>query len=137
MNIIIEPLIDKGWEKERAIERARELFKLFDIPQNLHDAFPLTFSGGEKQRINLMRTLIDSPELLILDEPTASLDSKNRKIILSILKELKNQGISMIGIFHNMEELEELADNIFNLEREYKEEKKDEFILANNNKFEI
>lgn len=137
MNIIIEPLIDKGWEKDRAIDRAKELFKLFDIPANLHDAFPLTFSGGEKQRINLMRTLIDSPELLILDEPTASLDSKNRKIILNILKELKNQGISMIGIFHNMEELEELSDNIFHIERNSREEKKDDYILSKEKKFEF
>lgn len=117
MNVVIEPLIDKGWKKDDAIERARELFQLFDIPKNLWDAFPSTFSGGEKQRINLMRTLIDSPELLLLDEPTASLDRKNRGIILGIIKELKKQNITIIGIFHNPEELEMMSDEILALDQ--------------------
>ena len=117
MNIVIEPLIDRGWEKERAILRATELFRLFDIPKNLWDAFPSTFSGGEKQRINIMRTLIDCPELLLLDEPTASLDKKNRSIIMNIVMELKKQNISMIGIFHDPQELESFSDEILPLDR--------------------
>lgn len=110
MDIIIEPLIDQNWSIADAKERAANLFHLFDIPENLWDAYPSTFSGGEKQRINLARTLIDSPELLLLDEPTASLDKKNRRIIINILKKMKHQGISMIGIFHDPEELDELSD---------------------------
>ncbi len=117
MNVVIEPLIDRGWKRDDAIDRATELFTIFDIPKNLWDAFPSTFSGGEKQRINLMRTLIDSPELLLLDEPTASLDRKNRTIILDIVKELKKQHISIIGIFHNPEELEMLSDDILVLDQ--------------------
>ena len=117
MDVVIDPLIDRGWQKEKAIERAKELFKLFDIPENLWDAYPSTFSGGEKQRINLMRTLIDCPEILLLDEPTASLDKKNRSLIIDIFKELKLQNITMIGIFHDPCELEMLSDNIINLER--------------------
>jgi alpha-D-ribose 1-methylphosphonate 5-triphosphate synthase subunit PhnL len=118
MNVVIEPLIDKGWQKERAMARARALFQLFDIPANLWDAYPSTFSGGEKQRINLMRTLIDCPEILLLDEPTASLDRNNRDIILNIIQELKRQQITMIGIFHNPDELALLSDEILPLERE-------------------
>ncbi|MFH2129530.1 MAG: ATP-binding cassette domain-containing protein [bacterium] len=117
MNIVIEPLIDRGWEAERAIERAKALFLLFDIPHNLWDAYPSTFSGGEKQRINIMRTLIDCPEFLLLDEPTASLDKKNRAIILDIIKELKTQEITIIGIFHDPEELDLLADKTLPLDR--------------------
>jgi alpha-D-ribose 1-methylphosphonate 5-triphosphate synthase subunit PhnL len=117
INIVIEPLIDRGWKKEDAMERAEMLFQLFDIPKNLWDAYPSTFSGGEKQRINLMRTLIDCPEVLLLDEPTASLDRNNRAIILNIIKELKIQGITMIGIFHDPAELEMLADEILPLDR--------------------
>jgi alpha-D-ribose 1-methylphosphonate 5-triphosphate synthase subunit PhnL len=124
MNVVTEPLIEKAWEKERAFARAGELFRLFDIPRNLWDAYPSTFSGGEKQRVNLMRTLIDCPELILLDEPTASLDKKNRGIILDILKELKKQNVTMIGIFHDPEELHALADEILQLKRpdEYAEE---------------
>ena len=117
MNIVIEPLIDRGWEKEKAMERAKALFQIFDIPQNLWDAFPSTFSGGEKQRLNLMRTLIDCPEILLLDEPTASLDRNNREIILNIIKELKKQHITMIGIFHDPAELGMLSDEILPLDR--------------------
>jgi alpha-D-ribose 1-methylphosphonate 5-triphosphate synthase subunit PhnL len=117
MNVVIEPLIDKGWQKERAMARAEALFQLFDIPANLWDAYPSTFSGGEKQRINLMRTLIDCPEILLLDEPTASLDRNNREIIIGIIQELKRQQITMIGIFHNPDELALLADEILPLDR--------------------
>jgi alpha-D-ribose 1-methylphosphonate 5-triphosphate synthase subunit PhnL len=117
MDVIIEPLIDKGWDKEQAVARASELFHLLGIPSNLWDAYPSTFSGGEKQRINIMRTLIDCPELVLLDEPTASLDHKNRRIVIETIKKMKEQGISMIGIFHNQKELEELADQIIYLEK--------------------
>jgi alpha-D-ribose 1-methylphosphonate 5-triphosphate synthase subunit PhnL len=117
LNVVIEPLCDRGWEVEKARERAKTLFQLFDIPRNLWDAYPSTFSGGEKQRINLMRTLIDCPELLLLDEPTASLDRHNRDIILSIVQELKKQNITMIGIFHDHDELEMLSDDILPLDR--------------------
>jgi alpha-D-ribose 1-methylphosphonate 5-triphosphate synthase subunit PhnL len=117
MNVVTEPLMDRGWEKERAVARASELFRLFDIPRNLWDAYPSTFSGGEKQRVNIMRTLIDCPEILLLDEPTASLDRKNKDIILGILKEMKKQDITMIGIFHDPEELHALADEVLLLER--------------------
>ncbi|MBN2735894.1 MAG: ATP-binding cassette domain-containing protein [Spirochaetales bacterium] len=142
MNLVIEPLIDKGWLKDDAIQRASELFKLFDIPGNLWDAYPSTFSGGEKQRINLMKTLIDCPEILLLDEPTASLDARNRGIILEIVKELKKQNITMLGIFHDQMEMETLADEILAIKRpgeyhdethsadiEVKQEAKKEFIF--------
>jgi alpha-D-ribose 1-methylphosphonate 5-triphosphate synthase subunit PhnL len=117
LNVVIEPLLGRGWEKAKAEARAAELFRLFDIPANLWDAYPSTFSGGEKQRLNLMRTLIDCPELLLLDEPTASLDKKNRGLIIDILRELKKQRVTMIGIFHDPEELALLADEVLSLER--------------------
>jgi alpha-D-ribose 1-methylphosphonate 5-triphosphate synthase subunit PhnL len=117
INVVIEPLIDRGWKIKNAMERAKALFRAFDIPQNLWDAFPSTFSGGEKQRLNLMRTLIDCPEILLLDEPTASLDRNNREIILKIIQELKKKEITMIGIFHDPAELEMLADEILSMDR--------------------
>lgn len=135
MDVVIEPLIDRGWVRDDAIDRATELFKLFGIPENLWDAYPSTFSGGEKQRINLMRTLIDSPELLLLDEPTASLDRNNRTIILDIVKELKNQNITIIGIFHNPQELEMMSDDILALDHQnhYSEAEHQHHGIENNN----
>ena len=133
LNVVIEPLIDRGWQYEPARERAIALFQLFGIPKNLWDAFPSSFSGGEKPRINLMRTLIDCPEILLLDEPTASLDQKNREIIMNIVQELKKQDITMIGIFHNPRELETLSDDILPLDRpqSYRKDKDYENLITN------
>jgi alpha-D-ribose 1-methylphosphonate 5-triphosphate synthase subunit PhnL len=117
MDIVIEPLMVKGWKKEDACDRAEELFRLFDISENLWDAFPSTFSGGEKQRINLMRSLIDCPEIMLLDEPTASLDAKNRDIFLDIIRQMKQQKITIIGIFHNETDLEMLADDFLYMKK--------------------
>lgn len=117
MDVVIEPLLDKGWGREEAQERARELFRLFDFPENLWDAFPSTFSGGERQRINLIRLLINSPELVLLDEPTASLDAKSRKIILDIIKEMTQRRITILCVFHNEPVLERLAHDILDMDR--------------------
>ncbi|MEJ5273847.1 MAG: ATP-binding cassette domain-containing protein, partial [Spirochaetota bacterium] len=96
IDIVIEPLLDKGWDRDSAIIKAKELFKRFEIDKSLWDAFPSTFSGGEKQRINLIKAFIDKPEIILLDEPTASLDQKNRSETLEIIKEFKKEKISMI-----------------------------------------
>lgn len=116
MHVVIEPLIDKGWEFEKARNEAEKLFIKFGIPKKLWDAFPSTFSGGEKQRINMLRAVIDTPELMLLDEPTASLDLKNRTIILDVLKELKKGSTTFIGVFHDMKEMELLADEIIEMQ---------------------
>ena len=116
VDVVIEPLLDKGWGREEAQERARELFSLFDFPENLWDAFPSTFSGGEKQRINLIRSLINSPELVLLDEPTVSLDVRSRGIILDIIKEMTRRKITILCVFHNEPELERLADDILDMD---------------------
>lgn len=116
VNVVIEPLLDKGWGREEAQGRAKELFRLFDFPENLWDAFPSTFSGGEKQRINLIRCLINSPELVLLDEPTASLDVKSRGVILDIIKEMTLRKITILCVFHNEPELERLADDILDMD---------------------
>lgn len=85
-------------------------------PENLWDAFPSTFSSGEKQRINLIRYLINFPELVFLDELTVSLNVKSRGIILDIIKEMTLRKITILCVFHNEPELERLADDILDMD---------------------
>lgn len=109
-------LVYRGVPPHEAQERAQDLLDRLQLPPRLWDLFPSTFSGGEKQRLNIAHAVIGRPRLLFLDEPTASLDPKTRDIILALLAELKAEGTSMIGIFHDHETLTRLADQEFRFE---------------------
>ena len=74
--------------------------------------FPSTFSGGEKQRINIIHAVIAQPRLLLLDEPTASLDAASAREAVSLILELKSQGTAMIGVFHDAALLSRLSDQV-------------------------
>jgi alpha-D-ribose 1-methylphosphonate 5-triphosphate synthase subunit PhnL len=74
--------------------------------------YPSTFSGGEKQRINIIHAVISQPRLLLLDEPTASLDAESAREAISLITELKERGTSMIGVFHDPALLARLSDNV-------------------------
>lgn len=87
------------------------------IDKNLWNMYPSTFSGGEKQRLNILMALASKPRLLLLDEPTASLDPHSKEIILELVKEAKEKGTTMIGIFHDRESVHVLADNRFDMKR--------------------
>lgn len=116
-DVVAERLLPKGWSLDDARAKAREMLARLRIPQKLWDAFPATFSGGEQQRVNLARALIARPRLLILDEPTASLDDRTKQIVISILREMKDEGTTMIGVFHDWEVMGSIADDIFDLTR--------------------
>ena len=116
VDVLAGELRQKGWEMERARQRAREFLKIMDINQALWDAYPSTFSGGEQQRINLARTLITEPRLLLLDEPTASLDIVTRQIVIRVLKDSKAAGATMIGVFHDLDVMGRLVDRVFGIE---------------------
>jgi alpha-D-ribose 1-methylphosphonate 5-triphosphate synthase subunit PhnL len=77
--------------------------------------FPSTFSGGEKQRINIIHAIIAQPRLLLLDEPTASLDAASAREVVSLILELKGQGTAMIGVFHDIELLSRLSDSLIEM----------------------
>lgn len=113
VDIVAEPLLMKnGMPVMEAKKSARELLERLEIPTHLFDAYPATFSGGEQQRINIARAIIWKPRLLLLDEPTASLDRHSVSIVVALLKELRAQGTSMVGIFHDHELMETITDSV-------------------------
>ncbi len=115
LDIVAAPLVMAGLEKTEADRRAAVLLERLGIPRILFDAYPATFSGGEQQRVNIARAVIKAPRLLILDEPTASLDRWTTKVVLQILRELRQKGTTMIGVFHQPDILKEFGDEIFTM----------------------
>jgi alpha-D-ribose 1-methylphosphonate 5-triphosphate synthase subunit PhnL len=114
-DVVAEPLVAAGQSRNQAREHARDLLNRLRIPARLHEAFPCTFSGGEKQRVNLARAVSRPLRLLLLDEPTASLDLAAMKIVLEILCEMKTAGTTMIAVFHNLATMQALVDDIFHM----------------------
>ena len=117
VDVVSEQLIFKGESEEVARQKAKEMLDYLSIREELFDLSPLTFSGGEQQRVNIAKGIIAPKSLLLLDEPTASLDRTNTMKVVEKLKELKIQGVAMVGIFHDLEAMEIISDNIYKLER--------------------
>jgi alpha-D-ribose 1-methylphosphonate 5-triphosphate synthase subunit PhnL len=93
--------------------RARDLLQRLNIPTRLHALPPSTFSGGEQQRVNLARGFIAGHPILLLDEPTASLDAANAKIVVSMIRDAKARGAAVVGIFHDTEVRDAVADRLY------------------------
>ncbi|MEO1610134.1 MAG: phosphonate C-P lyase system protein PhnL [Pseudomonadota bacterium] len=93
-------------------KRAKDLLTKLSIPERLWDLPPATFSGGEQQRINIARGLAAAHKVLLLDEPTASLDRHNREAVVELIKQKKSQGTAILAIFHDEDVRDELADRI-------------------------
>lgn len=115
-DIVAQPLIQRGMDKTQACDIAREMLSAMNLPEALWGISPATFSGGEKQRVNLARGLVSRPRLLLLDEPTASLDPNTTEKIITLIENLKDDGIAMLAIFHHPELVERMADNVVQLE---------------------
>ncbi|MBU2512779.1 ATP-binding cassette domain-containing protein [bacterium] len=117
VDTVAEPLIRKGVSREKARKSARTILERLNIPCTHLDAFPVTFSGGEQQRVNIARAIIGKPYLLLLDEPTASLDEGSINIVIELLNEIRTQGTSMIMILHDKTILSALAETIYPMKR--------------------
>ncbi len=110
LDLLVSSLGGRGLTETEAMERSTFMLERLRLPRRLWDLYPSTFSGGEKQRLNVAHALVSRPRLLLLDEPTASLDAATRDIILDLLMEMKDSGTTMIGVFHDMESMRRLAD---------------------------
>ena len=117
VDVVSEQLIFKGESEIASREKAKDLLSYLSIREELFDLSPLTFSGGEQQRVNIAKGIIAPKSLLLLDEPTASLDKTNTMKVVEKLKDLKKQGVAMVGIFHDLEAMKIISDRIYELER--------------------
>ena len=116
LQIVAEPLIERGVPETEARERAAGLLTRLAIPERLWALPPATFSGGEQQRVNIARGFVTDLPLLLLDEPTASLDARNREVVTGLIKEKLARGTAILGIFHDVEVREAVADRVVQVE---------------------
>lgn len=114
-DVVAEPLVAQGTNEEEAVEKARSLLTRLNVPERLWTLPPATFSGGEQQRVNIARGFIAHYPILLLDEPTASLDAANRAVVVRLVQEKKEQGVAMVGILHDQDVREEIADRIIDV----------------------
>ncbi|MBX9470230.1 MAG: phosphonate C-P lyase system protein PhnL [Rhizobium sp.] len=115
LDVVAEPLVARGVASEDARERASELLSRLNLPRDLWQLPPSTFSGGEQQRVNIARGFITDHAVLLLDEPTASLDATNRAVVVSMIRAKKEAGVALLGIFHDEEVREAVADRILDV----------------------
>ena len=115
LEIVAEALTLRGTAHDEAIARARAMLLRLNLPEPLHSLPPATFSGGEQQRVNLARGLIGGHPILLLDEPTASLDAANRDAVVSLVQEAKASGTAILGIVHDAPTRDAIADRLFQL----------------------
>ncbi|WP_395450399.1 phosphonate C-P lyase system protein PhnL [Aminobacter sp. UC22_36] len=112
LDVVAEPLVARGIGRDEAHARASELLGRLNLPERLWSLPPATFSGGEQQRVNIARGFITDHPVLLLDEPTASLDATNREVVIGLIEEKKLKGVALLGIFHDADVREAVADRI-------------------------
>ena len=117
VEVVAEPLLALGEDRATALERARALLTRLRIPETLWGLSPTTFSGGEQQRVNIARGFAHDYPALLLDEPTASLDAANRETVPDLIAEAKARGAAIIGIFHDVEARDRVADRAIDVSR--------------------
>ena len=115
IDVVAEPLIANGTPRAEARERAGALLHRLNIPERLWALPPSTFSGGEQQRVNIARGFISDLPILLLDEPTASLDAKNRAVVVELIEQKKRQRVAMVAIVHDDEIRHLIADRVIDV----------------------
>ncbi|RCS22932.1 phosphonate C-P lyase system protein PhnL [Phyllobacterium salinisoli] len=115
LDIVAEPLVERGIDRPQATRRAGDLLSRLNLPERLWSLPPATFSGGEQQRVNIARGFITDHPILLLDEPTASLDAVNRTVVVDMIAEKKVAGVALLGIFHDADVRGAVADTIIDV----------------------
>lgn len=120
LDVVAEPLLEGAGPDPEAAREARQvaeqLLLRLRIPMRLWSVPPATFSGGEQQRVNIARGLARRRPVLLLDEPTASLDADNRFTVTAMINELRSEGAAIVGIFHDPKVRDAVATRVFDME---------------------
>lgn len=117
LDIVADPLKRLGVAADEARERAAQWLTRLNLKPHLWHLPPATFSGGEQQRVNIAHGMITAPAVLLLDEPTASLDADNRRVVVALIRTARAQGSAIVGIFHDEEVREAVATHALDVEQ--------------------
>lgn len=116
LDVVAQPLRQLGIGMEEARERAAQWLGRLKLGERLWQLPPATFSGGEQQRVNIAHGLIAGQPILLLDEPTASLDAENRAVVIQLIREACERGAAVVGIFHDEEVRASVATRCLDIE---------------------
>lgn len=115
LDVVAQPMVELGEARDVARKSAADLLARLNLPERLWELPPVTFSGGEQQRVNIARGFITPHPILLLDEPTASLDAVNRAVVIDLIAEKKGVGVALLGIFHDEDVRNAVADTIIDV----------------------
>ncbi|WP_416366077.1 phosphonate C-P lyase system protein PhnL [Nisaea sp.] len=116
LDLVADSLLARGINEVAAREKAATLLSRLRIPESLWSLPPATFSGGEQQRVNIAMTLVQDYPVLLLDEPTASLDAENRQTVVDLINEARQNGSAIVGIFHDQAVREAVGTRTYELQ---------------------
>ncbi|KLQ45768.1 phosphonate ABC transporter ATP-binding protein [Enterobacter cloacae subsp. dissolvens] len=115
LDVVMQPLLDLGVPRETCAAKAASLLTRLNVPERLWHLAPSTFSGGEQQRVNIARGFIVDYPILLLDEPTASLDNTNSAAVVELIEQAKARGAAIVGIFHDEGVRNRVADRLHSM----------------------
>lgn len=113
--LVKQSIIEMGQNEELAELETIKILDHFELDRELWDSYPATYSGGEKLRLNIARAMVKRPRLLLLDEPTASLDDASKQKVKILIEQLIKEGTTMLGIFHDLEFMKDICDREYSI----------------------
>ncbi|TDF94744.1 phosphonate C-P lyase system protein PhnL [Paenibacillus piri] len=113
--LVREAIVEMGHDADFAEAETVKMLEHFELDRSLWNSYPATFSGGEKLRLNIARAMVKHPRLLLLDEPTASLDHGSKLKVKQLIEQLMKEGTTMLGIFHDLEFMDHLCNREYQI----------------------